>query len=1430
MHLEHPPAPLLKERSKMKMKKRVLSLLLCAAVLMTVFSGLPQNTMSISAKAATSEAIADDTDESTVSTGSWTPVSNQDAYQGGFSTASAGTFTWSIQVPKDAHYEICWYGAGFFNNNQYASNVEYTLSQEGEAKEMWNTTQRLAIGWHPLGQMDLKQGEATLTLAAASGNAGKLVADAMRLQEILVEGESVLTVDNTDPSVQKSGADSNWANHTGDGSIGDSYFSCTGAGSDSTYFVWPLAPMNVGYWKVEVYIPDIADKSNLNSQVAYSVLHDNEEESITVDQTEAAGWTELGTWYFAADGEESVKLLPGSGNVEWALVDAVRITYMGKVDPGLIRVIVDNTDTDQVIIGGTWHDSPTPGTTPGWQGASKYRSGYVGENYYSLRGGDDSTFTWKFQVPKTGYYRISINIADGTSGSVSTAVRYELQTDSGVKNATLSHAQPAGYYSLGCFPLTEGDELQPVVKLIGPERVESCMVDAAMLEFVGTEPVAETGRYQIDLSDPQQTIWGLGVEIQSDSIASGNNGLPDEPNSVPHDLIPEERERFYSDMLSGFRYMRLAGGLFYRGTDEDGKHLQGRWEEQDAELAELIEKSGIEGFNLEFWSPTPYFKANGKYPINGEPNNQLKMLRCYGPDFADDPVYHSDQGKFLNDFADTLVEDFQRMRAAGLPLVQFSLQNEPPLTSVSGAYSHCYYTPQAYYETCQVVLPKLKAAFPDLFIHATSWNGQNASESQLIKQNAELLQCIDGWSFHCVGANSNKPIDELNSLTSGTAGRPVISTEFEYQPNNFSGQPEFRFVNTAQMIMNWMTFENSPTFYWLHALKPLGNAESLGYGLGFWRKPGDTATYEVCNHVEEGHWDYNYQNWNSFRGFLEHMPWNSVRYTVKEDKVRKDQRIMAWKSPEGKLAFALTNRSSTNPFSFKVNTGLEGKTFHGYRLTADSEEENYLGTKTGGEISTTLEPYSIEFWVQDEDGTMTMADGVELSETELELPLNGTAQLEATVTPEDAANKNVTWTSDDSTIAKVDENGNVTPIREGETKIIATAVSGNGRYKAECTVTVVSEAEEHELLVQAGEGGTAQILDVGESGNYPAGSQVTVKAEADEGYVFDEWESSDGGSFADEKAAQTVFNMPDNDVTVTARFKEEQAGDEPELNLSELALKVGESYQLEVSNIDEGTEVAWSSSDDEKVSVSDTGLVEALAKGAATITADVGGTALTCEVTVTEEGTPTPELSKTKLSLKVGASSRLTVRNLPEGAEVTWRSDHPRIATVSDMGVVKGIRKGKTTVTADVDGTKLTCEVTVTARSSGGNADPHPSRKQIVIPVKSPEPEKPKTGGSLYLDTKTYEMSPNDIYDIDCDLQGYDLQNLRIYSSRSHIAKVERLSNGRYRITGLDSGVTYIMFEVYDDSGTLLTHASVRVTVAQGAQARGEKNFEASTF
>lgn len=82
--------------------------------------------------------------------------------------------------------------------------------------------------------------------------------------------------------------------------------------------------------------------------------------------------------------------------------------------------------------------------------------------------------------------------------------------------------------------------------------------------------------------------------------------------------------------------------------------------------------------------------------------------------------------------------------------------------------------------------------------------------------------------------------------------------------------------------------------------------------------------------------------------------------------------------------------------------------------------------------------------------------GVSLSDTEKTLNLNETLQLAASVVPDNATDKSVTWKSSDVTVASVSEDGLVTPDKEGTAEISATTSDGN--YSAKCTVTVLPKA------------------------------------------------------------------------------------------------------------------------------------------------------------------------------------------------------------------------------------------------------------------------------------------------------------------------------------------------------------------------------------
>jgi LPXTG-motif cell wall-anchored protein len=83
--------------------------------------------------------------------------------------------------------------------------------------------------------------------------------------------------------------------------------------------------------------------------------------------------------------------------------------------------------------------------------------------------------------------------------------------------------------------------------------------------------------------------------------------------------------------------------------------------------------------------------------------------------------------------------------------------------------------------------------------------------------------------------------------------------------------------------------------------------------------------------------------------------------------------------------------------------------------------------------------------------------GVSLDKTTAELKINESLELKASILPSDATNKEVTWTSSDEKVAKVDENGKVIAVGEGKATITVTTKDGD--FKATCEVTVKADSE-----------------------------------------------------------------------------------------------------------------------------------------------------------------------------------------------------------------------------------------------------------------------------------------------------------------------------------------------------------------------------------
>lgn len=166
----------------------------------------------------------------------------------------------------------------------------------------------------------------------------------------------------------------------------------------------------------------------------------------------------------------------------------------------------------------------------------------------------------------------------------------------------------------------------------------------------------------------------------------------------------------------------------------------------------------------------------------------------------------------------------------------------------------------------------------------------------------------------------------------------------------------------------------------------------------------------------------------------------------------------------------------------------------------------------------------------------------------------------------------------------------------------------------------------------------------------------------------------------------------------------------PKLNATSKAIYVGDSYTVKVtgSNI---TSKSFASSNKKVATVTSKGVVKAVKKGSATITATVkyksGSKTLTKKLTckITVKAFVTPTASPTSKTIYVGNTFTMS-KSGSNITSVTYTTSNKKVATVTTNGVVKGIKVGTATITAtikynqngSVKTKKVTCKVTVKAK------------------------------------------------------------------------------------------------------------------------------------
>ena len=328
---------------------------------------------------------------------------------------------------------------------------------------------------------------------------------------------------------------------------------------------------------------------------------------------------------------------------------------------------------------------------------------------------------------------------------------------------------------------------------------------------------------------------------------------------------------------------------------------------------------------------------------------------------------------------------------------------------------------------------------------------------------------------------------------------------------------------------------------------------------------------------------------------------------------------------------------------------------------------------------------------------------ITLNKAETSISVGNSETLTATVAPENAANKALTWASSDEDVATVAPDGTVTAVKAGAATITATAADGSGK-SAVCRVTVTGDttppAHEHRYGDWSKDG-TNHWHECTDAACPNQSESIKDKA----AHVYDD-------------DADTTCNICGYVRTVTPPAHEHRYGDWS---------KDGTSHWHECTDNDCPNRE------------------ESIKDKAAHIYDDDADT--TCNVcgyvrTVTPEIVPVSQitLNKAETSISVGNSETLTATVAPENATIKalkWASSDEDVATVAPDGTVTAVKAGAATITAtaaDGSGKSATCTVTViggttpsqpggsTGGSSGGSSsdrDSHDSNPVIKTETKN---------------------------------------------------------------------------------------------------------------
>ncbi|MBR3606458.1 MAG: Ig-like domain-containing protein, partial [Lachnospiraceae bacterium] len=320
--------------------------------------------------------------------------------------------------------------------------------------------------------------------------------------------------------------------------------------------------------------------------------------------------------------------------------------------------------------------------------------------------------------------------------------------------------------------------------------------------------------------------------------------------------------------------------------------------------------------------------------------------------------------------------------------------------------------------------------------------------------------------------------------------------------------------------------------------------------------------------------------------------------------------------------------------------------------------------------------------------------------------------------------------------------------------------------------------------------------------NVEEGKMVTftakVEKEGNPSYTL-EWSVAGSDlvslNVAGETASLTVTKAPEQDTTITVTVKAGAVSASKnvtvkakpkeviipvtkiELDSHAITLEVEKSHEFKVTVLPDNAankNYTWSVADPQVAKI-ENNKVTALKAGTTkiTVTSAADGTIKAeCTVTAVAKVETTIKLDKTSAVLKPKETLQLNATVTPEGKTIKWASSKTEVATVDDKGKVTAVAAGETVITAESEGKKAECKITV---NSG--YDPKTDTTKLL---------KDKSGNQIYVmvNGAYVEAKVADYYKYDTFYKKENVSSYRYYGWQNLDGKSYFFDKNGNKVTG----------------------------------------------